>query len=631
MSTTFDPTEEPGLLSLEAAPHANGKLDPPPSQAATRAGFWRSSAPAVLKKGKQPAHEAWLVYWGERKARPTFGPKVCAKSQPLHWTPLVANPVGPTQKLLALLNLASDETEAAKFAKSKRNKELQAAVSDWLAAAKRAPADLQLALGALAAAHLLGAVGGALSADLGWKLVDFLTDLARHAQGWNPDASDDALISQQLLAGELPLTLSYILEEMKPLHALRAPAREALSEGLVELHNGEGLPRGARRATLRPLLACWTRCAAIAAADKQRPFNSKAVLQYHQLVRQALRWTAPNGAEVLRPETNAWQAEFLQAALLLSDKKKDVAAARALLGKKLVGKDLAGNQKSGEKTPDAPYHCDWARLGLLRSGWSADDAVIAVDYTGDRVELEAWAEGRRLLGGAWKTESRVDGVKIEATEEWEETCWFSDHDVDYLELTQILDNGVRIDRQIMLARRDQFLYLCDHFYGGKEATLEHTWQLPLGPAVLFCGEGETRDALLVDGKPLARVMPLALPEWRIDPRVGDLTGDGNTLTVSQKVIGRSVACPVFIDLNAERSTNASTWRQLTVAEGLEIKTTDVAVSYRVQAGTDQWVFYRSQGPRGNRTFMGQNTSSECYIARFTAPSGEVEELMEIEG
>jgi hypothetical protein len=29
--------------------------------------------------------------------------------------------------------------------------------------------------------------------------------------------------------------------------------------------------------------------------------------------------------------------------------------------------------------------------------------------------------------------------------------------------------------------------------------------------------------------------------------------------------------------------------------------------------------------------MGQNTSSECYIARFTAPSGEVEELMEIEG
>ena len=627
MSTTFDPAAESGLLPLDSAAKSNGKLDPPPSQAATRSGLWRSTAPAALKKGKLPAHEAWLVYWGERQSRPTFGAKICAKSKPLQWASLVANPDGPTQKLLDLLALAGDEPEAAKFAKSKRNKELQAAVSDWLAAVKRSPADLQLALGALAAAHLLGAVGGALSADLGWKLVDFLTDLARHAQSWNPDVSDDALVAQQLLAGELPLTLSYILDEMKPLHAFRAQARESLREGLVELHNGEGLPRGANRATLRQLLACWTRCASIAADDKQRPFNPKAIRQYHQLVRQSLRWTAPNGAELLRPETNAWQPEFLQAALALSDKKKDVAAARALLGKKLIGKEL----DAGDKTPDAPYHCDWARLGLLRSGWSADDAVVAVDYTGDRVELEAWADGRRLLGGAWKTESRVEGELVKATEEWEETCWFSDHDVDYLELTQILDNGVRIDRQIMLAHRDKFMYLCDHFYGGKEATLEHAWQLPLGPAVLFCGEGETRDALLVDGKPLARVMPLALPEWRIDPRVGELTGDGNTLSLSQKVVGRSVACPLFIDFNVQRSTKASTWRQLTIAEALEIKTTDVAVSYRVQSGADQWVFYRSQGPRGNRTFMGQNTSSECYIARFAAPSGEVEELMEIEG
>ncbi|QDT73096.1 hypothetical protein [Lacipirellula limnantheis] len=627
MSTTFDPNAEPGLLHLESPAESNGKLDALPSQLVTRAGFWRSTAPAVLKKGKQPAHEAWLIYWGERQPRATYGPASGAASEPLRWAPLVATPAPSTQKLLDLVAAAGKESEAAKFAKSKRNKELQAAVNDWLAAAKRAPADGQLALGALAAAHLLGTVGGALSADLGWKLVDFLTELARRAQAWNPDASDDALVAQQQLAGELPLTLSYVLDEMKPLHALRAPARETLSEALVELHNGEGLPRGANRAALRPLLACWTRCAAIAADDKQRPFNSKALRQYRHLVRQALRWTSPAGAELLRPESDAWQPEFLQAALRLGGKKKDVTAARTLLGKQLIGKDL----DHADKTPHAPYHCDWARLALLRSGWSAADAVVAVDYTGDRVELEAWAEGRRLLSGLWKTESRIDGVPVAATDEWEETCWFSDRDVDYLELTQILDDGVRIDRQIMLARRDQFLYLCDHFYGGQEATLEHAWQLPLGPAVLFCGEGETRDALLVDGKPLARVMPLALPEWRIDPRVGELTGDGNTLTLSQKVVGRSVACPIFIDLNAERSTNASTWRQLTVAEALEIKSTDVAVSYRVQAGADQWVFYRSQGPRGNRTFMGQNTSSECYIARFAAPSGEVEELMEIEG
>jgi hypothetical protein len=626
MSTTFDPAEEPGQLHFDSPAQANGKHNPPPSQAVTRAGFWRSTAPAALKKGKLPAHEAWLVYWGERRARPTFGPSVEARSNPLQWTPLPSLDE-PTQRLLNLLALAGDPSAGQKFAKSKRNQELLTAVSDWLTAAKRAPADLPLATGALAAAHLLGAVGGALSADLGWKLIDFLTDLARHAQHWNPDASDDALVAQQLLAGELPLSLSYFLEEMKPLHALRAPAREALSEGLIELHNGEGLPRAGNLATLRPLLACWTRCAAIAVGEKQRPFSPLAMQQYQLLVRQSLRWTSPAGSELLHPESNAWQPAFLHAALALGGKKKDVAAARVLLGKKLVGQGLAAS----DKTPHAPYQCDWARLALLRSGWSPQAAAVAVDYAGPNVRLEAWAEGRRLLGGDWKTESRVNGVAVDANEEWEETCWFSDRDVDYLELTKFLADGVRIDRQILLARHDQFLFLCDHFYGGAEATIEHAWQLPLGPAVLFCGEGETRDALLVDGKPLARVMPLALPEWRLDPRIGELAADGTELRLTQKVVGRSVACPLFVDLNSERSTNASTWRQLTVAEALAIQTTDVAVSYRVQAGTDQWIFYRSQGPRGNRTFMGQNSSSEFYVTRFTPPDGEVDELMEIEG
>lgn len=627
MSTTFDPTADAGLLYPDASSRSNGKLDTPPSQAATRSGFWRSSAPAVLKKSKHPVHEAWQLYWAERTARATFGAKLSSDAKPLQWSPIVASPSGTTQRLLDLLAAATAPADAAKFAKSKKNKELQAALSDWLAESKRAAADPQLALGALAAAHLLGVVGGALPAELGWKLVDFLTDLARHAQAWNPEADDPQVLAQQLLAGELPLTLSYIFDEMKPLHALRAEARERLSEGLVELHNGEGLPHGQRLGLLRPLLASWTRCAAIAAADKQRPFTAEGTRQYRHLVRNALRWTAPTGAEILRPTSDAWQPDFLHAALQLAGKKKDVAAARELLGKKFIGKDL---DEAG-KTPEAPYQCDWARLALLRTGWSSEHEVIGVDYSGDNVRLEAWAEGRRLLGGEWTTESLIDGVPAVAEGEWEETCWFNDVDVDYMELTRFLADGARIDRQILLARRDGFLYLCDNFYGGGEATLEHTWQLPLGNAVLFCGEGETRDALLVDGKPLARVMPLALPEWRIDPRVGELTAEGNSLRLTQKVIGRSVACPLFIDLRSKRSTEASTWRQLTVAQALAIQTTDVAVSYRVQAGPDQWVFYRSQGQRGNRTFMGQNTSSECYIARFAAPDGEVEELMEIEG
>jgi hypothetical protein len=92
-----------------------------------------------------------------------------------------------------------------------------------------------------------------------------------------------------------------------------------------------------------------------------------------------------------------------------------------------------------------------------------------------------------------------------------------------------------------------------------------------------------------------------------------------------------MACPVLVDLDADRCVEPTTWRQLTVGEQLQIQPPEVAVSYRIQAGDQQWLYYRSQGPRGNRTFMGQNTSSEFVMARFKAPEGQVTQLLEIEG
>jgi hypothetical protein len=43
------------------------------------------------------------------------------------------------------------------------------------------------------------------------------------------------------------------------------------------------------------------------------------------------------------------------------------------------------------------------------------------------------------------------------------------------------------------------------------------------------------------------------------------------------------------------------------------------------------VYYRSQAARGNRTFLGQNCSNECLIARFKARDGEIVQLLEVEG
>jgi hypothetical protein len=189
-----------------------------------------------------------------------------------------------------------------------------------------------------------------------------------------------------------------------------------------------------------------------------------------------------------------------------------------------------------------------------------------------------------------------------------------------------------VERQILLGRMDGFLLLVDHLQNPLAADLRHVWELPLAGGVEFQGDIETRDGLLVMGsKPKARALPLALPEWRIDPRMGELTmGDGR-LQLSQQTHARAMACPLFLDLKPRRASKPCTWRQLTVAESLAIQPSDVAVGYRIQCGKQQWLVYRSQAARANRTVLGQNTASEFFAARFMAKTGGVEDLVEIEG
>ncbi len=629
MSTIFDPSKEAPSHLVASPASLNGKAVAPPSQAAARADFWRKTAPKRLRNEQLAADEALSLYWSKRARRAAIGELCPAEDTPLRWGAIAGGTSPATQKLVDLAAQLSSAKGVRKASTGKAKQEAQGVLTHWLDEAKNAPASYDLALGCLAAAHVVAAMGGSLSPLAGWKVLDFLADTARHAATWNlgADAVAEHVVAAQMLGGELPLTLAYLFSEMAPLEKAAAPAMALISESIVELLNGQGLMRAAHLSALRPLLACWTRCVAIAGEMKRVNLSKKARREFERLVRQSLRWTAPDSSPLLAGEgAEPWPVDFLQATLRLGGTAKDAAAARVLLGKKAVGK-LAADTKSAE----GPYNCEWASLAVMRTGWSTGDAVVAVDYSTPQLRLDVWAGKRRLFGGAVTAETQVDGKPLKANGSWEEVCWFKDKDVDYLELALPLQGGTRLERQILLARRDGFLLIADHVQGAKSAGLEHALQLPLGPGLLFCGEGETRDALLVDGEPRARLMPLALPEWRIDPRVGELSYTGGYVRLVERAAAKTLACPLFVDLRPERAARQSTWRQLTVAEGLQIQPADVAVSYRVQSGDDQWVYYRSQGPRGNRTFMGQNTSSECVVARFKAPSGKVDSLLEIEG
>jgi len=613
MATTLEPTAS-ATKSTGLATNRN------------KSQFWRNTAPVDVATDKQ-----WTLWSRHLSKRRTPKPliELCRASEsPLRWGLAAEGITAQAAELLAVVDrLKSGAKGISRFDAGKAGKSL----SVWLKGTRALPQSIGFALECLAVAQLLPAVADEVSEEVWWKLADELWQVAQSAADWGIDSElpPEQGLAQQLLVGELPLTLAYLLPEIRPLYKLRENAREALAEGIVELTNGQGQVRGPYLSVLRPLLACWTRCRALGQQLKKGSWNRKAQDQFEWTVTQSLCLSTANGSPLLgQPNDASWTPEFLASLLEQGGDRTDISAANAIFGKKLT-RLITG--KENDRIPETSDNCEWAGVATMRTQWQRTAPAVAIDYSSPDLKLEVWSGSERLFGGVWDWNTAVDGKLLEPVGTWEECCWFSDDDADYLELSIELSAGARLERQIMLARDELFLLLADNIHDSGGGEVSHRMRLPLEPGVEFQPEEETREGLLTAGKKVARVLPLALPEWRVDPRVGELTVDKGHLQLEQQRSGNHLACPLFIDLKRSRSAKPCTWRQLTVAQDLEIQPHDVAVGYRAQCGKDQWLIYRSLAAKANRTLLGQNLSSECMIGRFLAPSGEVDELLEIEG
>jgi hypothetical protein len=198
-----------------------------------------------------------------------------------------------------------------------------------------------------------------------------------------------------------------------------------------------------------------------------------------------------------------------------------------------------------------------------------------------------------------------------------------------LELETDWKGSWRLQRQILLAREDHFLWLADAVTGPEVESLDYRSVLPLTPGIEFRPEQETWDGYLTHHRRVARVLPLALPEWRAAAATGSLEAVPGGLLLRQQARARGLYAPLFIDLSPHRMKWPLTWRHLTVGEKLQIQKPDVAVGYRVQVGGDQWLFYRSLAAPASRTLLGQNVLHEFYAARFDT-EGEADELLALD-
>jgi hypothetical protein len=547
----------------------------------------------------------------------------------------------------------------------------------WYADCRQRRMDPGFAWECLAWTYALPRMANQVSAVSWFALADFLCGLAervreeREPRGRSRSrsagqATPETWLCQQLLGAELPLTLGYLFAELPAYQALIQPA---IAEVLGGLRNGLdecGLLVGQPLRIARPLLACWTRCGHLVRTCQPEDWDEATARVYGQFVRRSLQLVRPNGAQVLTefrqldasPVTGSVRSDsphqavqpcgelFAAALALAADAELEAIAEQALPARR-----PAGGRDAGPAAWIAPaVHSEQAKVAVLRSSWRRGAEHLVVAYDGPELRAELNSGLLTCWSGDWNPAVSVGGKSLTPTGSWRDLCWFSDDDVDYLELELAFADGWHVQRQLVLARQDHFLYIADALLGERPARkIDYRLTLPLTSAVQFRPAGETREGYLAErpwsrpaagrqshaGAPRetrdcpARVLPLALPEWRSVGAEGHLTETAGRLELCQQGSGQQLYTPLFLDLDPRRSRQAITWRQLTVAEHLRILPPSVAVGYRVQVGREQWLFYRSLTAPANRTVLGQNLTAEFFAGRFDS-DGEADELVRIE-
>jgi len=507
------------------------------------------------------------------------------------------------------------------------------------------PPDLPLALQLVALAYAMPRLARELPAETWWFLVERLHTTATQAGSqrvdWETNPRD--AVRSQLLAGELPLALGCLFPEVRALRELRDEARAALSEAIVEITDGQGLPHARLLPVLGPLFACWTRARWFGAHMKRGAWSQAAELQYEWLVRHAIRLADGDDRFLLSsPSTGGtsgtrggascdgshWSGPLFATALKLAGDRSDHAAAAVALPRGVVKKRQ--KPRRGD-LPQPSLNSDWACVTVMADGWSQSAARLAVSYADNPLSIELAVDGERVLAGSWTFHTTCNGQPVQADGEWEQLCWETGKRFDFLELGLTLTEGLRLERQLLFGREDRVLYYADIIFptDGAKRQLQHSVGLPLADGARWNAETETRDGIITGRKLRAAVMPLALHEWRSDPRGGSLFERDGQLTLTQQANGRALCCPLLIDLDRKRSATERTWRQLTVGETMEIVPADVAVGYRAQSGDDQWLMYRSLGQAGNRTVLGHNVAGEFCGGRFLS-TGKFKQWIEIE-
>lgn len=443
------------------------------------------------------------------------------------------------------------------------------------------------------------------------------------------------ILTRLVVRCELPLLMT-VLGDSEITLAEASRAMDNLAEYLECAAEDPSTWIGGGATYLRAELASVLRCRILADAIGFRGWFAPQQKAIAELLIHASRWARPDGTQLLAADSTAPKAQAVWDALASQTRNpKKLSAAMILSGLAKGKRSDAKESVPAAKLPALTQYSESAACAVAQSDWRNKGCRLAIDYSKANMCIEALGpKGKTVLAGKWSLDFLLEGKQQPQTGDWQEVCWFSDEDVDYLELETQFGDGIRVQRQFALLRAERLLYLADAVLTEQESDLSLESSIPLGSTSKFAPANKTTEGFIESPAGKSLVLPLFLPEWRrqisINSSRDSFTSVGSSLVAKVHQKARCVYNPVLISLCSSHAKQPFTWRHLTVADELRIVRPEEAQAFRVQFGTDQLFVYRNLDKPVRRTALGFHTFDDFFIGRFDAEDGEMDTIVQVE-
>jgi hypothetical protein len=487
-------------------------------------------------------------------------------------------------------------------------------------------------------AAALPALASRMEAHRWWRLVAVLRSLSESVVQRSSAYSVDHL----MLAGELGLTLAWRVPCVDACASLSVASAESVRSWCDRDQEAVSVALSEPE-SVRLVLASLMRCELLMQKVAKRKFRKSDVKIKILLARWAAVLTNPIGTAFSAAAADVMDVDLEERGMIDALRRAHPDSLEACFEAACGGRPTGGRLAWEVGLPETWHHDRDARLAIGFAQWDVRQGRFHLDYGAENPRFELFAGRRKVFAGEIQVRLEVDGAEQRPSGEWTEICQYSDDDVHYLEIEQNWGERFLLQRQVMLVRDDRSLLIADSVIpeipeeqlesrgkDGAEPVIDYWCNFPLASSMNWVPEPETREGYLADNRKRVLLVPLAASEWSMGPTESTLgvTADRHLQLTAR---GRSALyAPLWFDFQKRRFTRPRTWRQLTVGDQLRLVNRHEATAYRFQAGSEQWMVYRSLGERRCRTALGKHLIAEFYASRFHPGDGTHEELVTVE-